>query len=47
MACIASVSMQIGSKKSKTARKMECVKEQRGGGEVRMEKVADKLWSWI
>ena len=31
MACVASVSMRIGSKESKTTQKMECVKEQRGG----------------
>lgn len=41
MACIASVSMQIGSKEAKTAQKMGRVKEQRGGGEVRKEKLAD------
>ena len=43
IACVATVSVRIGSKESKTARNMRRVKEQRGGEDVRKEKLADKL----
>ena len=43
IACVATVSVRIGSKESKTARKMRPLKEQRGGGKVRKEQLADNL----